>query len=88
MISSLDQKPAIGGMPDRAAAPMRKVQNVTGRGFLSPPIWLMLFVCMAWITEPAARNSNALNHACVKRWNSPGVYPSRPNESPATMYAS
>src|SRR5438132_2377516 len=88
MISSFDQNPASGGIPERAAAPIRNVQNVTGIGLRSPPISLMLLVSVAWITDPAARNSRALKNACVNRWNSPGVYPATPMDSPATMYAS
>ena len=73
MISSLDQYPANGGTPMSAAVPMRNTAKVHGIVFLSPPISDMLFVCTAWITEPAARNSNALNAACVNMWNRPAV---------------
>ena len=73
MISSFDQKPASGGIPDSAAAPMTNVQNVTGMDFRRPPISLMLLVCTAWITDPAARNSRALKKAWVNRWNRLGV---------------
>ena len=85
MISSFDQKPANGGMPESAAAPITKVQNVTGIDFRRPPISLMLLEWTLWITEPAPRNSSALKNAWVKSWNNPGVKPAVPIESPATM---
>ena len=88
MISSLDQNPANGGMPDNAAAPITNVQKVSGIDFRRPPISLMLFVWTLWITDPAPRNRSALKNAWVNSWKSPGVKPAVPIDRPATMYPS
>ena len=39
----------------------------------------------AWMTQPAARNSSALNAACVSRWNS--AVAETPTANPANMNA-
>ena len=69
MSSSFEKNPENGGTPASAAAPIAKVQKVTFISFRRPPISLMLFVCAAWITDPAPRNSSALKNAWVNRWN-------------------
>ncbi len=69
MISSFDQKPASGQKPAIAAVAIRKVQNVSGIFFHSPPI--LRTSCSppnAWITLPAPRNRQALKKACVTTW--------------------
>ena len=53
MISSLEKKPANGGMPTSASVPTMNVAYVTGMNFRKPPISLMLLVWHAWMTEPA-----------------------------------
>ena len=71
-ISSLEKKPARGGMPAMAITPAVMVQKVTGIRVRRPPILRMS--CsppMAWMTEPAARKSSALKKAWVIRWKMP-----------------
>ena len=59
--SLFDQKPLNGGTPAMESQPIRKVTAVTGISFARPPIFLMsCSSSMAWMTEPAPRNSNAL----------------------------
>ena len=52
-----------------ATVPAVMVQNVHGIFSFRPPILRMS--CsppIAWITEPAARNSKPLKNACVIKW--------------------
>src|SRR6476660_7855014 len=52
-----------------------------------PPMLRMSWSwCMPMITEPAARNSNALKNACVIRWNTATEYADAP--SATVMYPS
>ena len=63
-MSSFDQKPERGGIPEMASQPMRKVAVVTGMYLRRPPIFFMsCSSCMPWMTEPAARKSSALKKA-------------------------
>jgi len=57
------------GMPAMARQAAKNVMWVMGRYLRNPPISYIKLLCMAWITEPAPRNSNALNMAWVNRWN-------------------
>ena len=68
-ISSFEKKPENGGMPEMARQAMRNVTWVTGMYLRKPPIVDISLLCTAWIMQPAPRKSNALNMACVKRWN-------------------
>src|SRR5215218_4389704 len=80
-ISSLDQKPDRPGKPAMAQQEMRKVQRVSGMKCRMPPMLRMscdasvswMRACMAWITEPAPRNRQALKKACVKTWKKPAA---------------
>ena len=68
-ISSLEKKPASGGMPAIAAVATAKVRKVIGMRRASPPILRMS--CSppsAWITLPAPRKRQALKKACVMTW--------------------
>ena len=48
------------------------IQKVKGISFRNPPMLRMSCSwCIAWITEPAPRNSSALKKAWVKRWKMP-----------------
>ena len=67
--ASLEKKPASGGTPASAASPSVIVAKVTGISRRSPPMSGIRLVPTAWMTEPAARNSSALNAAWVSRWN-------------------
>ncbi len=78
-ISSFDQNPASGGMPEIASQPMAMVTKVTGILRASPPIRVMsCSPAMPWITEPAPRKSSALKKACVMRWNTPATWAAAP----------
>ena len=69
MIASFDQYPANGGMPASARLPIHITVQVTGMIFASPPIFRMSCSSdIAWMTEPAERNSSALKKAWVIRW--------------------
>ena len=71
-ISSLEKKPAKGGIPQSARLASRKVMKVRGIFFASPPIWRISSTpCRAWITAPAPKNRQALKNAWVVRWNMP-----------------
>ena len=68
-MSSLEKKPASGGMPASDSAPMSNVQWVigivaTGRpsGLMSCSSWT------AWMTEPEPRNSRPLEKPWAMRW--------------------
>ena len=45
------------------------------------PSWMR--ACIAWITEPAPRNRQALKKACVKTWKKPAV--NAPTPTPRNM---
>ena len=64
------QNPASGGTPTSAPRPIVMPQNVPGMPRRSPPMRDMRLVPTAWMTDPAARKSSALNAAWVNRWNS------------------
>src|SRR6185503_9837174 len=80
-ISSLEKKPEVPGMPMMAAHEAAKVKNVYGMNFFKPPMLRMscdasvswMRACMAWMTEPAPRNMQALKKACVRTWKKPAV---------------
>jgi hypothetical protein len=80
---SFDQKPDSGGTPASAPRPIAIDQNVTGMCSRRPPIRDIEFVPTAWMTAPAARNSNALNAAWVSRWKS--AAPGDPTASAPVM---
>src|ERR671933_198447 len=64
MISSLDQKPAKGGMPDSARPPTIMQPEVKGIARRKPDMRSMSWIpAMAEMTEPAAMNSSALKKA-------------------------
>ncbi len=67
-ISSLDQKPANGKMPERLRLPITNVQNVIGIDLRRPPMRRISNVFVAWFTEPEPRKSSDLKNACVIRW--------------------
>ena len=68
-ISSFDQKPASGKMPESESAPITKVMKVIGMCLRRPPISGISKVFVAWLTEPAPWKSSDLKKACVNRWN-------------------
>ena len=68
-ISSLEKKPENGGMPAIARQAIRNVMCVIGMYLRKPPIADISLECTAWMILPAPRNSNALNIACVNKWN-------------------
>src|SRR5689334_25077391 len=80
-ISSFEKKPLVSGKPTIAAHETAKVQNVYGMYLRSPPMFRMscdasvswMRACIAWITEPAPRNMQALKKACVTTWKKPAV---------------
>jgi hypothetical protein len=56
--------------PISANVPIVIIAQVIGIGLRTPPMYRMSCSwCIAWMTEPAPRNSSALKKACVKRWN-------------------
>ena len=68
------KKPAKGGMPAIASVAINMVPWVHGSREASPPMRRMSCSSdIAWITEPAPRNSSALKKACVIRWKMPAV---------------
>src|SRR5262245_29952959 len=75
-IASFEKKPLVPGKPTMAAQEAANVTNVMGRYFLSPPMNRMscdcseswMRACIAWMTEPAPRNKQALMKACVMTW--------------------
>ncbi len=72
--SSFDQKPANGGMPEIASAPMIIVIAVIGMSLRSAPIRRMsCSPSSPWITEPAPRKSRALKQAWVIMWKIAGT---------------
>ncbi len=78
-ISSFDQKPENGGTPAMASQPMMNVPAVIGITLRSAPILRMsCSSCIPWMTEPAPRNSNALNDAWVIMWKIAATYPPVP----------
>ena len=53
-------------MPINASEPSSAVIQVIGMYLRTPPIQRMSWLwCMPMMTEPAAKNSNALKKACV-----------------------
>ena len=73
MMSSLENQPENGGIPDSARPPMMKHANVNGIALRKPPILSSdCSPAIAPMIEPAAMNSSALKNACVIRWNSAG----------------
>ena len=63
------KKPASGGMPAMARAPMSIVQWVIGILRHRPPILSMSCSSWtAWMTEPEPRNRRPLKKPCVMRW--------------------
>ncbi|MNL48104.1 hypothetical protein D3C87_1709350 [compost metagenome] len=57
-----------------ASVAMPMVAKVMGILARRPPIFQRsCSSCMAWMTEPAPRNSSALKKACVKTWNMPAL---------------
>ena len=69
MISSFELKPEKKGMPAIARHEIRNVMCVIGMYLRKPPIVDISLEWTAWIMQPAPRNRQALNMACVKRWN-------------------
>ncbi len=70
----MDQNPEKIGMPAIANQATTIVMKVTGIALRNPPILCMsCSPAMAWITEPAPRNSSALKKAWVSRWNIPAT---------------
>ncbi len=85
-ISSLDQNPARGKMPARAADAITKVPNVTGMCLRSPPMSFFmskLWCDPEWLTDPAPRKRQALKKAWVNRWKMPPTH--APQASAITM---
>ena len=58
-----------------ASQPTMDVAQVTGSSLRSPPKQrgMSCSWCMAWITEPAPRNSRALKKAWVTMWKMAGT---------------
>ena len=57
-----------------ASVAMNMVQWVIGmRRCRSPMLRMSCSPLIAWITEPAPRNSSALKKACVKTWKTPAA---------------
>jgi hypothetical protein len=75
-MASFDQNPLRGGMPERAAAAMKKTENVIFSLSFSPPISLMYFVPVRWMRNPAIRKRAALKMAWLISWNKPADSPS------------
>ena len=69
-ISSLEKKPASGGMPAIAAVAIAKVQKVSGMLLRAgrPCVRMSCSPPSAWITLPAPRKRQALKKAWVTRW--------------------
>ena len=58
--------------PVSASVPIVIIQKVNGISLRRPPIARMSCSwCIAWMTEPAPRNSSALKKAWVNRWKMP-----------------
>ena len=73
-ISSFDQNPESGGIPEIVSQAIAIVANVMGILRARPPMRVMsCSPCMPWITDPAPRKSRALKNACVIRWNTPAT---------------
>ena len=73
MISSFELKPEKNGMPAMARQEMRNVQWVMGMYLRRPPMSAISLEWTAWMMQPAQRNKQALNMACVNRWNMPAM---------------
>ena len=67
-ISSLDQKQAKGGIPQRESVSIKKAVFVIGACFVKPPIitifWLLsgkypTIASIEWIMDPDPKNNNA-----------------------------
>ena len=66
---------------------MNMVQCVIGMLCSRPPMLRMsCSPLMAWITEPAPRNSSALKNACVNTWKTPAA--NAPTPSARNIYPS
>ena len=74
-----------------AAVAAAKVQWVSGIHLRRPPMFRMSWAasssctraCIAWMTEPAQRNRQALKNACVNTWKKPAV--NAPTPTPRNM---
>ncbi len=75
------QNPASGGMPASDSAPTTQVKVVHGILRHRPPISRTSWVCVPWITLPAARKSSALKKAWVMRWKTAAVQLPTPSAS-------
>ena len=72
MISSFDQKPENGGIPMMESQPAANVMNVMNMTVRTAPYLRMLTLSfMPCMTDPAPRNSPALNTPWVSRWKMP-----------------
>ena len=84
MMSSFENQPENGGIPDSARPPMMKQANVNGIALRKPCMrssdWSP---AIAPMIEPAAMNNSALKKAWVIRWNSAAEY--APADAPMIM---
>ncbi len=85
----MDQNPARGNNPARAAEAITKVQKVMGMCLRRPPMSFFmskLWWDPLWLTEPAPRNRSALKKAWVNRWKMAACH--APTPRAITMYPS
>ena len=66
---SLDKKPLVSGTPAIAAPATTASVAVHGISAASPPSHRMSRECVSWSTMPATMNSDALNAAWLRTWN-------------------
>ncbi len=93
-MSSLEKNPEVRGSPAIASVAAVYAKNVRGMCLRRPPMLRMscepsvswMRVCIAWITEPAARKSAALKNAWVTTWKMPEA--NAPTPTPTNMYPS
>src|ERR1039458_8822671 len=84
-IASLEKKPANPGTPEMASVAINMVPKVVLIFPCSAPMCcISCWPLMAWITEPAPRNSSALKNAWVKTWKTPAA--NAPTPSARNIY--
>ena len=84
MISSFEKKPASGKTPANANVEMIQVVAVIGIFLARPPMSFFMsneWCEPEWLTDPAARNKQALKKACVKMWKMAGSHAPAPRPS-------
>src|SRR4030065_193462 len=83
---SLLEKPEEKGNPEVQSGGDRNVTEVIGLFLRRPPISVISWLWIAWITDPEPRNRHALKAAWVVRCARPAVNP--PTPRPRIMYPS